>query len=340
MVPADFFKVLKDFTTDLLSTFPELLETLNADLLAVHSNAFENPSEALVASYTVVYEFLATTLPKHFFDILSERDDLFKAESCLLLPGIDFKKLWGENISEKTKLILWKYLKLMLLLVVGNVTDKSGFGDAAKMFDAMNDSDLKAKLDEATKDIRDFFTDAPMPNPEDMQDHLKGLMGGKLGSLAKEIADETVGDASPEKMQEMLKDPSKLFGLVHSVGDKIDKKIKAGELKESELIEEAVNMLAKIKDIPGMGGFENMFKKFAGGGKMDFGGMQGKLNKNMKAAKMKERMQQKLKERKQPEATAPETAAPETPVEAKFSTGEEVLRTPKKKKKKKKAHAE
>jgi hypothetical protein len=326
MFPTEFFKVMKDFIADLLATFPELAETLAPDLAAVHAGSLEDPkSPELVASYQALYSHLEASLPAHFFNILGESDDVFQAE-CFFLPGINFKALWNENITEKTKLVLWKYLKLLLLLVVSNMTDKKGFGDAAKLFDSLDDSDLKAKIDEATKDIRDFFTDAPMPNPADLQDHLQGLMGGKLGSLAKEIADETVGDASPEKMQEMLKDPSKLFGLVHTVGDKIDKKIKAGELKESELIEEAVNMLSKIKDMPGMGGFENMFKKFSGGGKMDFSGMQGKLNQNMKAAKMKERMQQKLKERK----------VAEPPVEAKFSTGENVQRTPAKKNKKKK----
>ena len=298
MVPKEFFKVMKDFMADLASTYPELVPTLDADLAAIHAAPLEEVSPPeLAAHYQAVYTYLVGKLPEHFFDILGERPELF-AKTCFFLPGIDFKQLWGENISENTKLVLWKYLKLLMLLVVSNMTDKKGFGDAAKMFDSMNDADLKAKLDEATKDIHNFFTDMPLPNPADLQDHLQGLMGGKLGSLAKEIADETVGDASPEKMQEMLKDPSKLFGLVHSVGDKIDKKIKAGELKESELIEEAVNMLAKIKEIPGMGGFENMFKKFAGGGKVDLNGMQSKLNQNMKAAKMKERMQQKLKERK------------------------------------------
>ena len=312
MVPKEFFKVMKDFMADLASTYPELVPTLDANLAAIHANALaEEVPPALEANYAAVYAYLARVLPEHFFDILGERPELFAGQSCLFLPGVDFKQLWGENISENTKLVLWKYLKLLMLLVVSNMTDKKGFGDAAKMFDTMNDADLKAKLDEATKDIHNFFTDMPLPNPADLQDHLQGLMGGKLGSLAKEIADETVGDASPEKMQEMLKDPSKLFGLVHTVGDKIDKKIKAGELKESELIEEAVNMLSKIKDIPGMGGFESMFKKFSGGGKMDLSGMQSKLNQNMKAAKMKERMQQKLRERKQAEPAAAPEPAPE-----------------------------
>ena len=33
-----------------------------------------------------------------------------------------------------------------------------------------------------------------LPNPEDLQDHLNGLMDGKLGRLAQEIANETAED--------------------------------------------------------------------------------------------------------------------------------------------------
>jgi hypothetical protein len=96
-----------------------------------------------------------------------------------------------------------------------------------------------------------------------------------------------------------------MFGLVQSVGNKIDSKIKMGELKESELMEEASEMLKKMKDMPGL---DQLFKKFAGGGKMDMSGMQSKLNQNVKAAKMKERLQQKLKEKQA--AAPPEPAAP------------------------------
>ena len=168
---------------------------------------------------------------------------MFEKE-CVLLPGIDFKVLWSENITEKTKQVIWKYLKLLVLTTVGSMP---GGENESKMFQDMNDEELRAKLEEATKDIDDFFKDMPIPNPETLKDHITGMMTGKLGKLAREIADETVGTATPETMQDMLKDPSKMLGLVNTVGTKIDSKIKSGELKESELIEEASEMLKKMK---------------------------------------------------------------------------------------------
>jgi hypothetical protein len=315
----EFVKVTKDFVTDLLATFPELEKSLDPKLKAVKDGC--TPDDPQVAE---LFEFVSTAWSGHFFDILGEKESMFSTE-CILLPNIDFKILWNENISDKTKMVIWKYLKLIILTVVGNMTDNES---AEKLFEGMREEELKSKLDEATKDIHDFFKDMPVPDPEKLQDHIKGLMTGKLGELAKEIADETVGETTAEKVQDMIKNPAKMFGLVQSVGKKIDTKIKNGELKESELMEEASEMLKKIKDMPGL---DEIFKKFGGGGKMDMAGMQSKLHQNMKAAKTKERLQQKLKE-KVPVAP-PQPAA--TPAQVPAATEA----TPTKKNKKKKKNA-
>ena len=75
-------------------------------------------------------------------------------------------------------------------------------------------------------------------------------------------------------------------------------------LKESELIEEAAMMFQKIKGMPGMSQFESMFQ-----GKMNTTGMKNKMDQQLKKAKMKERLQQKLAAKKvdvpEPEKTEP-----------------------------------
>ena len=35
--------------------------------------------------------------------------------NTFFLPNIDFKEIWAEDISEKTRNIIWKYLQLILL---------------------------------------------------------------------------------------------------------------------------------------------------------------------------------------------------------------------------------
>jgi hypothetical protein len=271
--------------------------------MQIHTLEIEPRSEELDKSYNVVYEHVLHEFPLRFFDILYEKPELFE-ESRMLLPGIDFKTLWNENITEKTKNIIWKYLKLILLMILG------GEGDHSKLFDNVNMDDMKEKLNDTMKDIHDFFDKDSIPNPEAMKDQLNDLMAGKIGSLAKEIAEESIGDIdSPESadsaFKNMFSNPTKMVGLMHNIGDKIDKKIKSGDLKESELMEEAMDMLGKMKDMPGMKHFEQMFNKF-GGGKMDFSSMQSQLNSKLQQSKLKERLQAKLK-KKQSESTTQES---------------------------------
>ena len=321
----EFVKVTKDFVNDLLATFPELETNLDPKLKAVRDGCGPDDPQVLE-----LFEYISATWSSNFFDILGEKETLFATE-CFLLPNIDFKVLWNENITEKTKLVIWKYLKLLILTVIGNMSDNES---AEKLFEGLREEELKEKLDDATKDIHDFFKDMPVPDPEKLQDHIKGLMSGKLGDLAKEIANETVGEATPEKVQDMIKNPAKMFGLVQSVGKKIDGKIKSGELKESELMEEASEMLKKIKDMPGL---DELFKKFAGGGKMDMAGMQSKLNQNLKSAKTKERLQQKLKEKNQNQNQQQQQQQVPSPVVPPAAEAAAEPELEKKKKKKKKA---
>jgi hypothetical protein len=132
------------------------------------------------------------------------------------------------------------------------------------------------------------------------------MMGGKLGKLAKEIAEETVEDmdfnienaTDPQSViQGLFKNPGKLMGLVKNVGEKLDTRIKSGEIKQSELMQEASEMLQKMKGMPGMGDLQSMFGKMGmnlGGQKMNVPAMEAKLNQDMKTAKMKERMKENL----------------------------------------------
>merc|ERR1711918_339939 len=80
----------------------------------------------------------------------------------------------------------------------------------------------------------------------------------------------------------LLKNPAELMRLVKKVGGKLDDKIKTGEIKESELLEEAGEMV----------------KKMGKNGKMDMSGMQSQLKKNLQKAKQVERMRKKQEENK------------------------------------------
>ena len=313
-------------------------------------------------SYKRIYEFIKKNIPPLFFDILYQNESIFEGDNnkkCEFLPNINFASLWNSNISEKSKEIIWKYLQLLLMSVVGSIDNLESFGDTAKLFEAIDSDELKGKLDEAMQNMSSFFEDLGLddqeegsenkssgfttPNPEELHEKLQSLLGGKLGSLAKEIASETADDLNIDLENEtsansvfknLIKNPKKLFGLVHKVGGKIDSKIKEGKIKESELIEEAQQMLEKMKTMPGMEGFENIFKNMASG-KMDTSAMRNQLQSKLKLAKNKERLQEKLKQREL-ERKQRENFPIQEMTEEKFSKGEHPEKTLKSKKKKKK----
>ena len=314
-----------------------------------------------------------------------------------MLPGVDFREIWAtEDLAENTKDIIWKYLQLILFSIVNNLSDMGSFGDTAKLFEAIDDSELKTKLeevigemgtmfgnagegagasaglDETFKKATDFMNDAfsgasgsagtgaagatpPIPDAESIHEHLSSILNGKIGKLAKEIAEETAADLNLDMenettmkgvFQQLLKNPGKLSGIIKSVGTKLDSKLKSGELKESEIMQEASELMAKMKSMPGMNNLAGMLSKMGmnmpgmggaggggGGGKVNFGAMQSQLNKNMKQAQMRERLLKKVQE-KQAAAAAAATSAAATAIPANgkttavFTSGDKPAKTP------------
>jgi hypothetical protein len=185
-----------------------------------------------------------------------------------------------------------------------------------------------------------------MPNVEELHNHINSLMGGKLGKLAMELAEETASElnlnmdstSNPNDIfQQLFKNPGKLMNMVQNIGGKIDTKIKSGEIKESELMSEGMDLLNKMKNMPGMGDMSKIFSQMGMPGlgkntKVNMGAMEAQMNKNMKMAKMKERMRAKVEAKEQPKT--PSAAASDKPALSEeeiikiFSTGEKVERTP------------
>jgi hypothetical protein len=333
----EFKKVIRDFVGDLKQTFPEYEPLINKwwkdkSLFAHIENEDEREIEYRKAedkSIKFLTEYCKKKLPPRFFDILYQNDDMFKENSTVdteFLPHIHFKSLWEYDITQKTRDIIWKYLQLILFSIVGSVENKDVFGDTAKLFESVNEEEFKSKLAETMAKMQDLFekdteksdaspdaspdsnsnTGPNIPNANDFHQHISGMLDGKLGRLAKEIAEETANDLNLDMdnmtdmkgvFDKLIKNPTKLMGLVKNVGDKIDNKIKSGELKESELISEATEMMNKMKNMPGMDDIQSLLQKMGmGGAKVNMPAMEAKLGQNLKMAKMKERMNAKAQD--------------------------------------------
>jgi len=338
-VPEEFSKVIRDFVNDMRVTFPEYSSIINKWWKdTTHFDSIEDEEErkkiieqSEKTSISILFNFCKKKYPPRFFEILYQNDEMFTEDSSLdteFLPHIHFKDLWQFDITQKTREAIWKYLQLILFSIVNTIENKEMFGDTAKLFESINEDEFKSKLEETFTKMQDIFSQKndenanentfgsninmeDLPNADDIHERLTGMLDGKLGKLAKEIAEETAQnlDIDMENATDMkdvfnnlIKNPNKLMGLVKSVGEKLDTRIKSGELKESELIAEATELMNKMKNMPGMDGIQSMLGKMGGlgnmgglgkGAKMNYGAMEAELEKKMRIAKMKERMKTK-----------------------------------------------
>lgn len=322
----DLEKIVTDFTRDLLNTFPELDAVLDENL-----RRLLNADAVELATIKHILDYCQTIFPERFFDILYKNNTMFEDEAInvTFLPGVDFRPLWKENISDKTRETIWKYLQLILFTTVMNISNDQSFGDTAKLFEAIDENEFRSKLEETIHEIEGMFeggdngdaTQNPsgintddIPDPNTIHEHISGMMNGKLGNLAREIADETAKDLNIDMenatnindvFKTLFKNPTKLMGIVKNIGDKLDAKIKSGDISESELLTEATEIMVKMKDMPGMGNLQSMLGKMGmgGGGNVSQNAMEAYLKKNLKVAKQKERMKSKADENKKSKET-------------------------------------
>lgn len=312
-VPEEFQKIMKDFVRDILTTFPEY-----EPIVKKWSPTTEEKMKSL-------FKHCKNVFPERFMDILYQNNEMFSDDSSInteFLPGISFKYLWNSDISEKTKETIWKYLQLILIAMVGSIQNKESFGNAEKMFENVNEDEFKGKLQETIEKMQDIFKKdeenagggLDAPSADDIHGRISGMMDGKLGQLAREIAEETaesfnmdVGNMTnaQDVLQNILKNPGKMMNLVKNVGQKLESRMKSGDIKESELFSEATDLMSKMKNMPGMDNIQSMLQQMAPGlgglgknAKLDLNAMETQLNKAKKMSETKERMRKNVEAKK------------------------------------------
>ncbi len=343
--------IIIDFTNDLTKVFPE------------YAFLWEKWLSADDAEYEKLNQHFIAVFPERFFDIMNSNMEIFSPESetnVMFLPDVDFKLLFNcAGVSEGTKTSIWKYLQLLLFTVLGSMKDTTNFGDTLDMFESMNETDLQDKMKETMEGLEDFFKGIgsssehgslpsehgsssedgsehgslpkgfKLPKPEIIQEHMKILMDGKLGKLAKELTEEFTGDLKDvfdenedtkdksikEIMAQLMKDPKKLMGIMKKITDKLQHKMQSGDISQDELMKEVATLVEKFKE---MGGGEDFIKNFTNGpfAKMFKNMAAGAgLNANTvvqmgKQSAMKERLRKKMEERKMREALTPSIQTP------------------------------
>lgn len=303
--------------------------------------------------------------PKYFFEILYKNENLFKNNvkyqknyedkdenedkedsqdikeedskkeyDTYFLPNIEFKILFNDTtISDKTRDTLWNYLQLILITIVSNIETENTFGEAAKLFEAIESEKLLSEFSNIIDNVKNMYTTIDsndisensifnnfknifdmssnidsIPDISGIEKHLNSLLDGKIGKLAAEFSEDlykelNVNDLENSNIKDIndvykhiFKNPSKLLNVIGKMGEKLDQKIKSGELSQREIIEESTKMFGSLTntDVSGVNGmqvFKNMIEGFANTNK-NFN--KSAFNNIVSKEKMRSRMREKL----------------------------------------------
>jgi hypothetical protein len=189
--------------------------------------------------------------------------------------------------------------------------------DFDKIFENMPNADQFPNSEEFKKAFENMSSGIPtgMPDISNMQDHLKTIFEGKIGTLAKEMAEEIseefsdilgadTGDiqSTDDLMKKLMKNPKKIMDLMKTVSGKLDKKMASGDISKDEIMKEASDLVNKMKEMGGTEQFNELFKNLTKsmgamgkGARMDTNAME----RMTKQQTTRERMLRKLEQRKQ-----------------------------------------
>ena len=206
------------------------------------------------------------------FTILgSVNDKSLFGDSKNIFDGIDEQDLFSKLSETMTNMT--EFFQSMENAFPGEKTEENtdSTKDTSKPEETEDDMDQESDTEEGPFNMPKF---PKIPDIKDLHQHLKSLFDGKIGSLAKELAEEITGDlgsflgddmkdvkTTKDVLQVLMKDPKKVTGIIQKITEKLKNKMSSGEISQEELMKEATDLLGKMKDMGGgMDQFKDMFK--------------------------------------------------------------------------------
>lgn len=267
-IPCDFFKIITDFANDICRVFPEYNSIINKYILSEKEKTDDNKLK--------LYNFVGKVIIQNKEYILSKNEELFlnTDENILnteFLPRIVFSHIWDGDISEITKTTIWKYLTLLFV----TISKQQGGGKEEIDLDEilsgiLDEPETETQISEETSQSQEQTTPQhqQIPGIGELPEQFQSMMGGSLGKLAMELAQET----SLEGIEN--KGTMDLFSMMGKIGSKIENKLKSGELSESSLLEESMGLINSMGGANNIQSMMNMFKGGASKGGFDFSALQ------------------------------------------------------------------
>jgi hypothetical protein len=344
-IPEKFPEVIRDFLADLSTTFPEysyLWEPLNrvdVDANQLYQYCLTTYPERF---FDILYQneeiFLAdsvvntTFLPNVDFKVLftapgiseNTKQAIWKYLQLVLVTimgNIKSPASFGdtaglfEGIGEdELQSKLAETIKGLTDFFKGVAKDGTEMPDMEKAFEEMFEGFSNGSQEENQESgNKEGSEEESMPSADDLHNHIKGLFDGKIGKLAKELAEELSGDVmnmfddgsgdatnTADIMKKMMRNPKKIMELVKKIGSKLDVKMKDGSISQEEIMKEVSEMMTKMKGSGNGKEFESMMKGMMKN--MGLGGANlnmSKMNAMMSQQSHKDKMRAKLAQRQQ-----------------------------------------
>ena len=345
-LPQNFNSIIADFTRDLSLVFPEYshqwqnlnMETLHPYCLAIYPAKDSKTNVAFLPNvdFRVLYncegvsENTRNSIWKYLQLILftllgSVKDSKGFGKSANIFEAMDEDELQSKMAETLAGISDFFKSEEGSEEEVPDLMDASKFAETfGKTMDEMND----AFKNEGSEGKSDGFK---MPNPEELHEHMKGLLEGKLGKLAKEFTEEFTNDiqdiftekdtenmkSSKDILMQIIKNPQKMVLIFKKLAGKLQDKMKNGDISQEELMQEMTGIMEKMKGMGGGNGdlaelmksmkdmpFMKMLEKTMGG-KVDMNA----LNRMTSQTATKDRMKKKLEQRQQAKAQLEQTKA-------------------------------
>jgi len=289
-IPCDFFKIITDFANDICRVFPEYNSIVNKYILS--------EKEKTDDSKLKLYNFVGKVIIQNKEFILLKNEELFSNvdENVLnteFLPRIVFSHIWEGDISEITKTTIWKYLTLLFV----TISKQQGVGKeeidldeilSGIMDEPVPETESETQLSEETSETQS--QEHQIPGIGELPEQFQNMMGGSLGKLAMELAQET----SMEGIEN--KGTLDLFSMMGKIGSKIENKLKSGELSESSLLEESMGLINSMGGTNNIQSMMNMFKGGANKGGFDFSALQ-KMTEQQSQPQLEQQKENRLNSR-------------------------------------------
>ena len=264
---------LKRFVLDIIKIFPNLEEELREYYGVILTEESSNEDK-------FIKRYMRKLGDKKEF--ISQKNNELFAESIHVLKGVDFKDLMAhEKVTDTIRDTIWDYIQTLYVIGETIVSDSNSIQKLVENFKKMREADgdmtsltegEEGEQDEQVLEMLKNLSEKTKNSDATPELNEELINNGLIGNLAKELAEDINLDEfnlnideSSENVNDVFSNlisgdnPMKFMNLIQNVGQKIQTKLSDGGLDQSQLVDEAQQMMGMLGNNNPL--FENLLGK-------------------------------------------------------------------------------